>query len=169
MSDVHEVGRIQITENLDFQKTEWRVQRIGWIVMTLIVLLGLAGAFGRGPLAAAAAGNRDTLAVSYDRIVRHGAETEVRITAGPALPPDTLLRIFISARYLHAAHIMDVIPEPVASGASGEFVYYDFRRLDPAASTEIVLHVNANSYWRTGARVFVRGAQPIDFNQVILP
>lgn len=169
MSELHEVGRIQINEDLEFLRKEWRIQRIGWIVMLLTLLLGLAGAFGRGPLAAADAGNRDTLAVSYDRIVRHGAETEVRITAGPRLHSDTLLRIFISADYLHATHVMDVIPEPVASGTKGEFVYYDFQRLDPGTSSEIVLHLNAISYWSTGARIFAHGARPVDFDQVILP
>lgn len=169
MSDIHEVGRIQINEDLDFLRREWRIQRIGWIAMLLTILLGLAGALGRGPLAATQTGDPATLAIAYDRIIRHGAATEVRITAGPSLPADTMLRVLVSARYLNTAVVADIIPEPTASGVSGDFIYYDFPRLDTAAPSRIVLRLNANGYWRAGGRILVRGAAPVEVHQVILP
>lgn len=169
MSDVHEVGRIQINEDLAFLRKEWRVQRIGWVAMLLVTVLGLAGALGRGPLAAVDAGDRNTLSVSYERIVRHAALTEVRLTVGPALPQDTTLRVFISARYMERMRIMEITPRPAGSGASGEFIYYDFVRLDPASPSGIVFQLEPQGYWRTGARVTLRGAQPVVLNQVILP
>ena len=168
MSGLHDVGDIQVNEDLSFLRKEWRFQRIGWIAMLLFVILGLAGALGRGPLANVTDGDTATLAVSYERIIRHAADTQLEIVAGRALREDTL-RIYITSGFLKAFEVRNIIPEPVSSGVRGPYVYYDFLRDPRARFSEITFHLIAEGYSRRRARVFTSGAAPLHVHQFILP
>ena len=46
---------LQIEQDMGFQRTEWVVQRAGWVGMALLILAALVGLLGRGPLSAAVA------------------------------------------------------------------------------------------------------------------
>jgi hypothetical protein len=68
---------------LAFHQREWRLQRIGWGLLALFLLLALGGLFGDGPLShsrdASAAGS-----VEYERFVRDGLATELIVTPASA-------------------------------------------------------------------------------------
>ena len=78
VSELKRVGAIDVEQDLHFQHEEWRFQKIGRIALAAIVLLGLVGAFGQGPLAHArqtsASGD---LTVEYDRIARHRSNSDI--------------------------------------------------------------------------------------------
>jgi hypothetical protein len=168
MSEVREVGKIQVEEDLDFLRKEWRYQQVGWFAMASFIVLGLAGALGRGPLSKAEAGDASTFAVSYERIIRHGTDTQLRMTAGNGLRDDTL-RVFITSRYLQSFQIRDISPRPVSSGVRGSYVYFDFLRDPRSQSSEITFQLDAESYWKKRAIVFTSGAAPLHVHQSILP
>jgi hypothetical protein len=168
MSEPHAVGDIQVNEDLSFLRKEWRVQRIGWLAMLVFVLLALVGAFGRGPLANVTDGDPATLAIAYERMIRHSADTQLEIIAGRALRADTL-RVYITSGYLKAFELRSIVPEPVASGVRGPYVYYDFVRDPRTRSSEITFNLIAEGYARKRARVFTTGAAPLHVHQFILP
>jgi hypothetical protein len=45
-SGLKRIGDVEINQDLDFQRRCWTVQRIGWIVMAVLVLSALLGVFG---------------------------------------------------------------------------------------------------------------------------
>ena len=51
MADDELVSRQQpVQEDMTMQQRVWRFERVGWYLLVVIVLLGLAGVFGNGPL-----------------------------------------------------------------------------------------------------------------------
>ena len=46
-------GEVAVGEDLPFQRKWWRFERATWIFFGLILLLDVAGVFGRGPVAKA--------------------------------------------------------------------------------------------------------------------
>jgi hypothetical protein len=63
--------RYPIEEHMAFQRADWRAERIGWIVVWLIVLAALSGLLAYGPLSAATATDAShRLTVSYQRFQR---------------------------------------------------------------------------------------------------
>jgi hypothetical protein len=62
---------IAVGEDLEFQRKWWRFEKIAWIFFALIIVLDLAGLFGRGPLARA---RRHAADATID--VRYGALSE---------------------------------------------------------------------------------------------
>lgn len=47
-------GKLQIDEDLAFQRREWQARHIGWIALCAFVTTALAGVFGEGRPAARA-------------------------------------------------------------------------------------------------------------------
>ena len=57
VTDIERSDGLEAGMNLNFQKAWWRFESIAYAVLTLLVLGALAGAFGRGPLSRASAGD----------------------------------------------------------------------------------------------------------------
>jgi hypothetical protein len=169
MSDIREVGDIQVNEDMVFLEREWRFQRIGWFVIGLILLLSAFGAFGRGVLSDSQAGDANTLHAQYDRILRHGADTDLKLRVGAATSQDSTIRLLISSEYLNEFEIVDIKPEPTASGTADGVFFYEFEQLDPGRSSEIVLKLKPEGFWSKHATLALPGAAPIKFNQFVLP
>jgi hypothetical protein len=67
-SDIAEL----VGESLSLQRREWRVDRVGWVVMGLILVAGLLGVWGGGLLGSVTAtGSDGRVLVDYDRFVRN--------------------------------------------------------------------------------------------------
>ena len=51
--------RLKLEEKPVFQRLEWRIQRVGWVLWAAIVIAACAGLMGRGPLSATEASAPD--------------------------------------------------------------------------------------------------------------
>lgn len=113
-------GTLQIDQDERFQRRKWRIQRLSWVVMLLLLAAALAGAFGDGPLSRVSAGDPAALHAEYQRFVRHHAAAQLRLRIGErALGADGELHLAVSRDYLQAFRIERITPEPqrVAGGA----------------------------------------------------
>ena len=64
-------NEIEVGEDLEFQRKWWRFENLVWILFTLIIVLDMAGLFGRGPIAKTERHAADgTIDVKYERIER---------------------------------------------------------------------------------------------------
>lgn len=108
MADLEPIGRLELDEDLTFQKRMWAAERIGWAAMGALCALGLAGLLGGGVLAqrelAVGGGS-----VRYEAIVRKGAITplELQLPAGRGEAGVALDRGFLAAH-----EIVEILPEP---------------------------------------------------------
>jgi hypothetical protein len=107
------------------QKRDWAVQRLGrWLL--LLLLAGVAmGLFGRGgPLGAVHVARPDrSLAVDYDRFIRHHSPDTIRLTARAA-GNTTLLSMDV--RYAGQIQIEQITPQPereIGSDGAVTFVF----------------------------------------------
>src|SRR5688500_11374240 len=69
VSEPKRVGAIEVDQDLDHVRSLWRVQRVGWVIMLLLVIGGLLGLFGKGPLAEHQV-QTNGLTLDYDRFAR---------------------------------------------------------------------------------------------------
>jgi len=114
---------LEIHEDLTFERREWRVQRVGWGVLALLLLLGLLGAFGNGPLSHADA-SAGALRVSYERFAHAQAPTTVIIrVSSPGTDP---VRIAIDHEYLDTLSVDHIRPTPLRAESNGDDAIYEF-------------------------------------------
>lgn len=163
------VGELQIEEDQQFQEREWKVERAGWLVMGLVILLALLGLFGRGPLSQAAVSGPQGYEVDYERFARYQSPVDLRVLLPQQAISEGEARFWIERQYLEAFEIEKIVPEPDSVEIGPERVIYTF----PAAATgqQVVIRLDLRPK-RSG---LVRGrtgwgeANPLAFTQLIYP
>ena len=167
MPELERVGSLEVHQDMDFQRREWRVQQFGWAAMLLFLVAAVAGLFGAGPISSATAGEEgSTIWVDYERFGRRGAPARLRVHAVPASQEFKLL---IDRGYLEALKIESISPEPHSAEASGSWVVYTFRVAESGAGpTAVTFELQPDHIGRLQGRISAEG-QTREFTQFIYP
>jgi hypothetical protein len=138
---VAKVGNeLAVGEDMRFQRRWWRFEKAVWVVFVLIVLLDLAGAFGRGPLAKAHASTRGgTMVVDYERIERFSTPSILTIHFGNSAPVDGKIQLWVSDSVVKELGNQRVIPEPLTSVIGNGGILYTFASTSMPDSVQFAL------------------------------
>ncbi len=162
------VGDLEVAQDLGFQRREWRVQRVAWVVLAAVLAAGLAGLLGSGPLAQASA-EADGLSVRYDRIMRDRAPSEVRFTLAPGLAAGGEAEIWIDRALLGRAEIQRIVPEPESERADGERVVFTIAVADPDAPAEVTFALEPHDAGGFAAGAGIVDGPRVDLSGFVLP
>lgn len=100
-------------EHIRFHQRFWVVERIGWMLLSLVLVAALLGAFGDGLLSRVRVSTPDrSLDASFVRVARKQAPVTLRLEVRPAARIDGSLTVWISADYLERFTVNAVTPEP---------------------------------------------------------
>lgn len=129
-------GTLEIEEDLDFQRKEWRFQRAGVAVLFLFVVASLLGLTGMGGLFAhGEAGDASgAVHVEYERFVRRGSFS--RITVRFRTTPGAV-RFWVGAPYLERVQIDSVVPVPENESVEADRHVYVIRAGSPDVSVTL--------------------------------
>jgi hypothetical protein len=162
-------------ENLDleiddsFQKNEWLVQRLGWIVWVLILAAGIAGLLGPGPLSSIESrASDDSLTVKYDRFLHYHHPTQLELALGSIEPPPRELQVKLNGKLLDRIQIQRIEPEPERTEL-GDGVIYTFLRSGSSSAGSIVFHVDFERFGRSRGTIGVVGHESVAVNQFVYP
>lgn len=109
-----------IDEDMALQRAVWRMERVGWIVLCLVVLLSLAGLFSVGPLSTATAASPDgDLVVDYERFLRNGAATDLQVRVITDDDGDVVIRLGASLMGTFTIETLHPHPKEAGSDRSG--------------------------------------------------
>jgi len=151
-------------ESLPFQRREWVVQRIGWVVFALILLAGLLGLFGDGPLAHRVAAS-PALQIEYDWLIRRDSPTTWKLT--PRVPPkDGHYRVALDADWAQHFRMHGIQPEPASARLVDGRWEYEF---EASASVPIVFNVEARRMGSLEGSIRLGDAPPIELSQFAYP
>lgn len=162
------VGELEIDQNLEHEKRFWSVQRIGWILLSLLWLAGLAGVFGSGPLAGSTASGPD-LRLEYDRFVRYTAPQELRLHLGPAVTAQPKVRLWVDRQYLQSQQIESVVPEPESTEAGPDRLVFVLSMAEPGAPASVTLRLQTQRIGSFEGRVGVENGGSLRFHQLVYP
>src|SRR5919106_6001727 len=70
---------LQIDQDLAYQQREWLVERVGWIVMLLLIVAAAAGIFGNGVLSRASVSDGKQLRIEYERFAHYLTPTSLKV------------------------------------------------------------------------------------------
>lgn len=127
MAQVSEQERGPVGEDPACQHRERRVQRWGLVLMALIVLLGLLGFWGHGPLSRAAESTSDgRISVSHERFARNTGNTEVLVRVAPHGTDRGTTRLRVDQECLSSYRVQSLRPQPSTVTTSGHDLVYAF-------------------------------------------
>ena len=158
-------GDLEIKQDLRFQRRMWALQRIGWAVMALIVLVGLVGVFGAGPLSSATAGKEEAplFVEEYERFARFMLPTTLRVRLDPMGQGEA--HLWLDRGYLESVRPQTVTPEPDSVEAGPDGFTYVFKVNDPnrptvapsissrrgSAASKVASGLRAESEWNSNS------------------
>ena len=157
---------IEIDEDLDFQKREWLVQRIGIALLGLFVIAAALGFTGiGGPMSRAEAGERGgPIHVEYERFVRRGARASMKLNLHN--DPPGFIQFWVSAPYLEKVVVDGVEPVPQTVTVERERHVYTIRAGSPDVT--ITVEMEHQTFGRLEGEVGIVGGPSVRFQQLSL-
>jgi hypothetical protein len=120
---------LQLDQDLSLQYLHWRLERLGWVCMALVICAGLLGAFGHHPFATTIQQTPDkTLLIEYDRYARYESNVEFRLTVESEQHTPTELRVWFDEAYLDTVKVVGVSPVPMRGEAGDGRRAFVFQR-----------------------------------------
>lgn len=154
---------LDIQEHLPLQRLWWKIERVAWGVIALVLAAGLLGLFGGGLSQTTRSG--DGILVRFDRVARRGATSELHVRAEPS---EHGVIVCVSKSFFDALELEGVYPHPERWGVTDEEVVMKFAL--PAAGSAAHLRVE---YRPKGGQlrgvVRVEGGGSVEVRQVVLP
>src|SRR4051794_40698086 len=106
MSPVPRVRDLEIEQDLAYQRREWAFERVGWLLLGLLLLAALVGLLGRGPLSNTTAGDPGgPLRVEYQRFLRHRSTSTLRVHLGPNAARGNEAHLWLDREYLEGMEV----------------------------------------------------------------
>ena len=154
--------RLDVEQDLHFQRREWQFQRLGLVVLSALVLAALLGVFGNGVLSRGRAQGSGVLAVNYERLTRAHRTNRLEVQ----VPVDTgAVELALNRNYFDAMRIERLDPAPSAIDIGPDEVVFRFPALIPSATGyTAVFDVVLNRPGRHSVRLRSGGAA-ITFSQ----
>jgi hypothetical protein len=170
MSDIHRVGDLEISQDLNFQRRSWAVQRFGWVMLALLILAACLGFFGPGPLSRAMAGRQDgPLRVEYHRFWRLQSPMSLRLHVGPQAARGGQARVWLSRSYLEAMSIQHVTPQPQQVEAGPDRFTYVFTLSPPERPTAVTFNLEPETPGSVPGQAGLENGLTINFRHFIYP
>ena len=154
---------LQIDEDIPFQRTEWRAQRVGIVLMFLFVFCALLGFTGSGGLLSQGEAGEPggPIHVEYERVVRR--DTTSTMTLHLRGGGSSAVQFWIAAPYLERAAVEFVSPEPESVVGDATRHVYTIQASSP--EVRVVVAIKHRSTGRLRGEVGLVGGPSARFSQ----
>ncbi|MES2605445.1 MAG: hypothetical protein V4603_10945 [Pseudomonadota bacterium] len=127
-----------VDEDLCQQEKLWKIERISWGVLLLIVIAALAGLLGHGYLSKRTAGSAEAgFTIEYQRFERHQLQSQFTLQLTPEAVQQGTTRLLVGRDFMREMEITSIEPQPVRNELAGRFLLYEF---DTSAAGAVVFH-----------------------------
>lgn len=159
---------VSVGEDLDFQRSWWRFEKIAWAVLALVLVADALGIFGRGWLARAEKKSPDaSIDLRYERVERTGTPSEMMLVFGPTAIHDGKIQLFSSESVVKELGAQRVIPQPINSEIGPRGITYTFPTSGIPATVSIALEPSIPGIHHIELRV--PGSPSVQARIVVLP
>lgn len=165
-----QTGSLDVQHDDSFQKSEWRIQRIGWAAWSAIVIAALAGLLGTGPLSHADSSAADgSLSVKFDRFAHYHRPSMLEVFINSRGASNQPLRLKVSQAFLDRIQILRIEPEPEEQLLSGDGVVYSFSQEGRPEFSKVLFHFEFERFGKSRGSVELIGSPSASFQQFVYP
>lgn len=157
-------GSLEIDEDFPHHKSAWKVKRVGWAILFILVVLALAGYTGGG-LSSDRTVTNAQISVTYQRIARRSSEVPFKILI-PSEEADTI-KVQFTSDYLSDMVVKNINPMPVLT-SSGQGIFNYYFKNARMGQTQLVFYLKPEKFGSFHFNVRVNDSE-LSLNQLILP
>ncbi len=157
---------LEVSEDMRQERREWRVQRIVWLLLSLLLLAAMLGLFGSGPLSKTTAGApSDPLRIEYQRFMRYRSPDTLQVTV---VPSTSNTEVMLDKQYLRYVRIKSVTPEPVHVITGSDAVTFVLNTAS-SAPFDVVFELRPEKIGTAKGWIALKGEPRQTFRQFIYP
>ncbi len=161
-------GEVAVGEDPEFQRKWWKFESAVFIIFTLLVLLDLAGVFGRGPLAKAHKSTPDgVMNVTYERIERTGTPSVLKVEFGNNAIQGSEIQLWANENLVTKLGNKQVAPQPAKSVIGDDGIHYTFDATKQSATAVFSLQPSAPGLYDLTLRV--SASSELHFKILVMP
>ena len=161
---------IELETDDRFQKTEWRVQRVGWVIWICILVAAVLGFVGPGLFSQTRSVARDhSLVITYDRFVHFHHPTTFSVAFELESVGTDHFELTVSKVLLECIDIQRIDPEPKRSAITRDGVAYLFETDGQSRTGTLIFHVDYETPGRVAGNITLSGHQPANIAQFVFP
>jgi hypothetical protein len=168
MTEVKRIGDLEIDEDIDFQRKEWHVERWGWVLMLIIALAGLLGAFGNGLLSSAAV-QSGPVKVQYGRFERLLAPAQISVRLDQRVVQNGEARLRVDQSLLEYYTVQRIIPSPDSEEVAADHVTFVFKIPKAGKPFRITFNMESNRLGFAQGQVGIENGPTLRLSQFIYP
>ena len=164
-SQKHSVEQVQssieIDEAIQLHEKGWIIQRIGWVCIIGIMIAGILGLFGEGPLSKKnpVSGN---IKATYERFFRYEAEMKIVMESSS----DHISNISFPQHYLKNFKLIRFVPEPEQNITTANVVIYRFM---PSLNRVVTIYLTPKNRGTIQGDMKVNGINNFSLHHYIYP
>jgi hypothetical protein len=159
-------GSLEVNEDFGFQQRFWRLQRMAWIGMAMIVTAALLGLLGSGPLSRTVQSGQD-FSVEYERFGRYEALMVLRVSYA-SKPAHESVRVFLDHPYLDKAEVVGIVPDPMVQLGGPDGITYVFP-VHALTNGSATFYLTFRTIGRVEGRVAVDDGPPVSIAHFLYP
>jgi hypothetical protein len=148
-----------------FHERVWRLRRAGLLAMVLLILVGLGGLLGTGPLSRGEVSDAGGLHVEHARFARAEAPASLHVRM-PGQADG--YRVAVSRAFLDRVRIDAVVPPPARTEALGDQILYVFAGR-PGADAMATFHFTPRGVGLARAGLGLPGRAPLTIWMLVYP
>ena len=157
-------GRLEIDEDFDHHVKGWRIKRVAWTFMGLLIIAALAGFLGPGPYSKTSAQGPGGLHLEYERIARYNAPAHLHLKV-PGGKED--LELSVPAQFVKEIELERIDPEPKEMRLSGQTHTWIFPRKE--SGSELMINYRPKAFGPKKIRLEVKDAGTLEIQQFFMP
>jgi hypothetical protein len=167
MNKEKQASDLQLEPDLTHERREWRVQRVGWVLLALLCGAALAGLLGPGPLSNKQAGKIGSeLYIEYDRYIRHEAPYTIKVYCRPE--PADEFTLSLDRAFIENAEIKQIQPEPKETTAAGDKYLFHFNAKE-ASDQLVTFHFEPDTFGEISSAVTLNEKHSQKVKQFVWP
>lgn len=161
--------RLELETDEKFSRRNAIAERIVWVILTLFIIAGFIGFFGKGGISKTKQESDDgTMLIYYERYLRYNTNTEIKLSLLKPPAADSL-RLIVSDGFIDNVVMESISPEPVESGITPNGQMYIFRHQPGNFIPVITFHFKPEHNGTLRSTIIVPGAQPLSISQFVYP
>ena len=151
---------LEIDEELKLHRKGWVIQRVGWVIMFLIIIGGALGAFGEGLLSKKTV-TQPNYCIEYERYFRY--ETEMKILVQST---QHIASLSFPQQYVKEFRMLRIEPGPDNNVTTNAEVVYNFL---PGNNRIVTVYLIPKDYGKIEGYMKINGANTTQLNHFIFP
>lgn len=162
-------GELEIDQDLQFQRRMWRIERVGWGAMAIILICAVMGLFGNGPLSRTTTQTGELFAVEYQRFGRYQAPMEMRLHLLAGFTKDDSLFFQLDRTFLSHVQIARITPQPALEQPTSDGIRFIYPVRVQDGSILVTISYQPEQIGMLKATLRADDTSPLSIRQFIYP